>query len=368
MAWTEFDDYGSSNPADSTRIVFSRSTDHGETWSTPVKVSDRSGDCIDSDNTTEGAVPAVGPNGEVYTAWSGPLGIMFDKSTDGGVTWGQDVFVSTQPGGWDYDIPGIYRCNGLPVTVCDISTSAHRGTIYVNWTDQRNGLINTDVFIAKSTNGGTTWTVKQVNDDITMTHQFFSWMTVDPITGVLYVVFYDRRATQANATDVYVARSTDGGETFSNFKVSQTSFTPTSSIFFGDYANIAAYNGRVYPIWMRLDGSALSVWMAIINDSTTVGVPPASGQASNYLLAQNYPNPFNPSTTIQFGIAHREQVSLKVFDALGREVGELVDGILDAGVHNVVFHSWEYPVSSGVYYYRLKAGDFVATRSFVLLQ
>lgn len=59
-----------------------------------LTVSDQAGDCIDSDNTDEGAVPAVGPNGEVYLSWSGPQGIMFDKSTDGGVTWGKDVSVT----------------------------------------------------------------------------------------------------------------------------------------------------------------------------------------------------------------------------------------------------------------------------------
>ncbi|MCC7094327.1 MAG: exo-alpha-sialidase, partial [Ignavibacteriaceae bacterium] len=114
MTWTEFDDYGSSNPNDSSRIRFSKSTDQGLSWSDAVVISDVSGDCIDSDNTTEGAVPCVGPNGEVYVSWAGPLGIVLDKSFDGGQTWGQDIFVSDMPGGWDYEVSGIYRCNGLP--------------------------------------------------------------------------------------------------------------------------------------------------------------------------------------------------------------------------------------------------------------
>jgi hypothetical protein len=116
MAWTEFDKYGSADPNDSTRILFSRSTNSGETWSTPVRINDRGGDCRDEDDTVEGAVPAVGPNGEVYLSWAGPLGLMFDKSIDGGNTFGQDIFVSSQIGGWDLAIPGIYRANGLPVT------------------------------------------------------------------------------------------------------------------------------------------------------------------------------------------------------------------------------------------------------------
>lgn len=369
VAWTEFDSYGSSSHSDSSRILMSRSTNAGITWSDPVRVSDRAGDCIDSDNTDEGAVPAIGPQGEVYLTWSGPLGIEFDKSTDGGVTWGKDVFVSDQPGGWDYMIPGINRCNGLPVTACDVSHSAHRGTIYVNWTDQRHGLDNTDVFIATSSDGGATWSpAKQVNDDLTVAQQFFTWMTIDQATGYVYVVFYDRRATEGTATDVYMARSTDGGATFTNFKVSEYSFTPTSTIFFGDYTNIAAYNGKVYPIWTRLDGNALSVWIAIVDDSVATRVPLEKGYASSFELLQNYPNPFNPSTMIQFNIPVRAHVTLKVYDVVGEKIETLIDRVVDSGEHTVVFSALDHHLASGVYFYRMTAGRFFETKKFVLLQ
>ena len=267
IAWTEFDSYGSSSAPDSSRILVSRSTDGGATFSSPVRVSDRGGNCVDSDSTVEGAVPAIGPGGEVYLSWAGPWGIMFDKSTDGGVTWGSDVYVADQAGGWDYNISGIYRANGMPVTACDRSSSPYHGSIYVQWSDQRHGSLGTDIFFARSTDGGATWgSTIQVNDDTSHRQHFFSWMTVDQTTGSIYVVFYDRRATTGDATDVYVARSTDGGSTWKNFKVSQSAFTPNSGVFFGDYTNIAAQGGMAYPIWMRLDGGTLSVWTAIIDD------------------------------------------------------------------------------------------------------
>jgi len=273
VTWTEFDDYGSSNPSDSSRIRFSKSTDAGISWTTAKTISDVSGDCIDSDNTDEGAVPAVGPNGEIYVSWAGPLGLMFDKSTDAGQTWGDDIFVSNIPGGWDFNVSGISRCNGLPITMCDISNSPFRGNVYVGWSDQRNGTNNTDVFFVKSTDGGNTWSSPlKVNDDQTSRHQFFTWMTVDPTTGHIWAVFYDRRNTTGDATDVFVAKSTDGGDTFENFKVSQSSFTPSSFVFFGDYTNITAWNGKIYPIWMRADNQTMSVWVAHVIDSTTVPV------------------------------------------------------------------------------------------------
>lgn len=322
MSWTEFDNYGSSNTADSTRILFSRSTDAGTTWSTPLRISDHGGDCIDEDNTVEGAVPAVGPNGEIYTAWSGPLGIMFDKSLNGGVTWGADVFVSSQPGGWDFAVSGIYRANGLPITSCDVSNSPYRGNIYVSWSDQRNGLTDTDVFLIRSTDGGQTWgPTRRVNNDLTTRDQFFNWMTIDQTTGYLYVVFYDRRNTLGNNTDVYVARSTDGGETFSNFTVSQSSFNPTSNIFFGDYTNIAALNGKVYPIWMRLDGSNLSVWTALITDSVgaTYQFPVSAGwnmislpvTVNDRRKSVVYPTATTPATAYEEGSGYVQRDTLR---------------------------------------------------------
>ena len=367
MAWTEFDNYGSSNRSDSSRIRFSRTTDRGVTWMSPVVLSDRGGNCIDSDSTVEGAVPSVGPNGEVYVAWSGPAGIMLDRSTDGGVTWGRDVFVRDHPGGWDMAIPGINRCNGMPITGCDISNSRYRGNVYIGWADQRNGLTDTDIFFIRSTDGGATWGgEKRVNTDLTQTHQFFPWMTVDPVTGYIYFVFYDRRATTGNATDVYVARSTDGGDSFTNFKVSATSFTPQSSVFFGDYTGIAALNGKVYPIWMRMDGTALSVWTALVTDSVATGAGEPEGTPAAFLLEQNYPNPFNPSTMIAFELPAAGAVRLVVTDALGREIETLVDGERPAGRSTVAWNP--AGLASGVYYYTLTSGAHRETKRAVLVR
>lgn len=372
MSWTEFDRYGSSAPGDSSRILFSRSTDAGVTWSKPVKVSDLSGDCVDSDNTVEGAVPAVGPHGEIYLAWAGPLGIMFDKSTDGGVTFGKDRFVAAQPGGWDFNVPGIYRCNGLPVTACDVSSSPHRGNVYVAWSDQRRGVDDTDIFCIKSADGGQTWgPVKTVNDDGAAKQQFFVWMAVDQITGNIYFVFYDRRNTAGNATEVYVAKSTDGGESFVNFKVSESAFIPDAGIFFGDYTNIAAYKGKVHPIWMRMDGTNLSIWTAVINDPPTLVAGENSVVPGHFSLSAIYPNPVqlsvtDPSATIRFSLPDADEVALKIYDVAGREVATLINARKEAGIHQIRFEANQ--LATGIYFYRLTAGSFSATRKMLVIR
>jgi len=372
VTWTQFDEYGTSAPDKFSNILFSKSTDAGTTWTPAMQINKVSGDCVDSDNTTEGAVPAVGPEGQVYVAWSGPAGIVFDRSLDGGETWlEEDIFISDQPGGWDYNVPGIMRCNGLPVTCCDISaTSVNKGTIYVNWTDQRNGTQNPDVWLAKSTDGGDTWTPPmRVNDDDTDKAQFFSWMTIDQANGDVYIVYYDRRNYDNESTDVYLAHSTDGGETFSNFKISESPFIPYSSIFFGDYTNIVAYNGRVRPIWTRLENGNLSVLTAIIDQ--IVDEPEIAEELikAPIHLDINYPNPFKASTYISYKLREPAVISLSVYDVYGRKIASLISNQpVNAGKYTEIFHATDYNLSPGVYYFALSTNQTVKKQKMLLVE
>ncbi|MCB0689407.1 MAG: exo-alpha-sialidase, partial [Saprospiraceae bacterium] len=161
---------------------------------------------------------------------------------------------------------GFGRANGMPVTGCDLSKSPYRGTVYINYCDQSNGEDDTDVWLVKSVDGGEHWSEPfRVNNDPSGRHQFFTWMTVDPVTGAIYVVFYDRRNHEDFATDVYLAYSFDGGETFKNIRISEKPFYPSTNYFLGDYNNISAYDGVVRPIWTRLDGHSTSILTALIN-------------------------------------------------------------------------------------------------------
>jgi hypothetical protein len=255
MTWTQFDAYNSKKPEDSSVIVFSKSSDQGATWSEPKRISFYAGDCLDDDNTVEGAVPAVGPNGEIYVTWTGPKGLVMQKSMDGGETWlAKEKLLEKHYGGWTLDIPGIYRANGLPILKCDLSNGPNRGTLYLNWCDQRNGDDDTDVWIMKSVDGGESWSNPiRVNQDTSKRHQFFTWMTLDQSSGYLYFVYYDRRATEETDTETYMSYSTDGGETFTDIELSAQSFTPIPDLFFGDYLNIDAVNGIIYAVWPRIE-------------------------------------------------------------------------------------------------------------------
>ena len=86
----------------------------------------------------------------------------------------------------------------------------------------------------------------------------------------------------------------------------------------------------------------------------------------DYILRQNYPNPFNPLTTISYNLPHRTHVSLTVFNPLGQQVAQLVDGEEESGYHEVRFDGKD--LSGGVYFYRLRAEVFVQTRALGLVR
>jgi hypothetical protein len=368
VSWTQFDKYGTSNPEKFSNILFSKSTDAGASWSDALQINKVSGDCVDSDNTAEGAVPAVGPNGEVYVAWAINDSIMFDRSLDEGTSWiDDDIFVSSQPGGWDYAIPGINRCNGLPVTCCDLSPSPYNGNIYINWSDQRNGEDDTDIWFCKSTDGGDTWTeALRVNDDEAGKQQFLSWMVVDQANGDIYIVFYDRRNYDDRNTDVYLARSSDGGESFENILISESPFLPSSSVFFGDYTNITAYNKQVRPIWARAEGASMSVWTALID--MTEGVAEAEAFVP-FSITQNYPNPFIETTYFSYKITEASSITIAVYDLYGRLIATLVDHKMTSpGKYNGQFDASRYHLPGGVYYLTLTFKNQIQKRKMLLIE
>ncbi len=99
---------------------------------------------------------------------------------------------------------------------------------------------------------------------------------------------------------------------------------------------------------------------------TTVGITPVNSVVKNFELKQNYPNPFNPTTNINFSIPKNQNVSLKVYDMMGKEVASLVNEFLKAGEYKADFSGAN--LSSGVYYYALKTDEFISTKSMVLVK
>ncbi|MDP4220945.1 MAG: T9SS type A sorting domain-containing protein [Bacteroidota bacterium] len=372
LSWTEFDAYKTSQPRfDSSRILFSSSVDQGATWSTPIVVSDSDGDCADSSNTVEGARCTTGPNGEIYITWCGPSGLLFDKSTDGGKTFGKDKILSAITPGWLFNVSGIYRCNAFATPICDISSRKTRGNLYVVFSDKRNGENNSDVFLLRSTDGGSSWSVPlRVNDDTTQTEQFFPSAAIDQTTGFIYCLFYDRRDhIGRNLTEVYLARSIDGGLSFQNFRLNSNRFNPSNKIYLGDYTHIAASNTYVYPAWTEEksnnDGITFSesIWTAIVIDTgalrAAVTEPASPNQAD--LSVSLSPNPTHTQLHITVNRSAELHGSLEIRDVMGRSV--MAVPMTSESMTMDVSH-W----ASGVYYCIVECGDERAVQKFIVGQ
>ncbi|HSW55299.1 MAG TPA: T9SS type A sorting domain-containing protein [Ignavibacteriaceae bacterium] len=123
---------------------------------------------------------------------------------------------------------------------------------------------------------------------------------------------------------------------------------------------------RTDPPWGGIYAQQISKYGNLGEVITTVIGENNNINASSLYLAQNYPNPFNPITKIQYAVGNRQFVSLKVYDILGRQVATLVNDEKSAGSYTVEFNAGE--LSSGVYYYKLTAGDFSEIKKLVLVK
>ena len=245
-------------------IRVATSSDHGATFSV-TRADNPSGP-----GRSIGAVPFVGPNGELYVAWNdfAANAITFNRSFDGGATWGTPVVVSTKTLPFDIAIPAISFRGALLYPACDTDRSGgeHNGRLYCTWMDLTPGGV-TDIFASFSDDNGATWSPRQaVTDPLGFAvDRFYPWLSVDPTNGAVNISFYDTRNDITGArymTDVYFTQSTDGVSWRQpNTRVSSASSNehdcngviPCSAINYGnqygDYTGLVSYNGVSHPIW-----------------------------------------------------------------------------------------------------------------------
>lgn len=176
-----------------------------------------------------------------------------------------------------------------------------------------------------------------------------------------------------NYSDVFFVRSTDGGSTWAiPLNLSGTRLLDER------YPSMSRWNaaGQANLVWQEDpspggaafpgEGDTTRTRQVFCRVSNITFASEDAATPREFRLEQNYPNPFNPTTTIRFHLPHREFVSLRVFDVLGREVAMLVNEVRDSGEHEV---QWDASrVGSGVFFYRLRAGEFVSARKMILIR
>jgi BNR repeat-like domain len=237
-------------------VFVSRSTDRGESFSAPVRVSDY----VTGQNGLIAADPFVSPNGHVHVAWQDWAHSRLRTSTsmDGGRTWRADVTIAHTQTAFDLDLPSIDVRGALLYPSCDADTSggAYRGRLYCSWWDGTEES-DTEVYVSRSTNDGASWSNPVLVNDVQSGDQYYQWLAVDPVTGDVDLSWYDTRGDPSRqSVNVFFAASGNGGASFSdNIRVTtarSNEETGTNINFgnqYGDYEGLDAYGGVAHPVW-----------------------------------------------------------------------------------------------------------------------
>jgi hypothetical protein len=373
-------------------VLISYTTNSGANWTSPAPINNP------PPQRCSGGDMETGPNGEIYNTWSGVTSTLpftedyagFGVSANGGVNWTvqQNIF---DMNGINGTLPskGNIRVNGLPRIDVDLSAGPRRGWIYIITTEKNIAPAGTDpdIIFHRSTNGGSSWSQGiRVNQDALNNGkiQYFPAVRVDS-AGNIFVLYYDDRNTASDSAEVYLSRSTDGGNTWNDFVVSDNRFKPKSIIggpssYQGDFISLTSVGNKLHAFWMADYSGLYQIWSSILNINTIGIKQTGSVIPKDFSLEQNYPNPFNPVTRIRFNLPIPSEggeytplafgeglgVRLIIYDLLGKQISELINGELKPGSYEVDFNGSNLP--SGVYFYTLKTNEFSKTKKMILLK
>jgi photosystem II stability/assembly factor-like uncharacterized protein len=354
-------------PADTTFIW--RTTDGGATWQIAYTQLHGFLDAVQMISPTEGI--AVGDPVE------GKFTIL--RTTDAGVSWSRiptepfqlnseaGIFRALCTYGSNYIWFGTWVGNNSSSAVYHSTDAGATWTrspdLFPDWvstvwfSDPQHGISN-ELSFARSTDGGFTWIPIT---DLPAGHWYHDQFTTTAVTGGK-----DYWAVVDNA----IYRSTDLGESWN------ISYAGIDTLTFASFVTVGDFTAG----WVTSLGNkivACNFYNPTDVHETVNGEIP-----TEFKLSQNYPNPFNPSTTISWQSPIGSQQTLKIFDILGNEVAALVDEYKPAGRYEVEFNAANLPsrqgsaLTSGVYFYQLKAGDpstgsgqaFIQTRKMILIK
>jgi len=350
------------------------STNNGTSWSSFIRLTN---------NSASSEYPCVSASGSyVHVVWhdnrDGNYEIYYKRSTDNGVTWGNDTRMTNNSGASEFPsiatllnyVYIVWQDNTLDNNTeiyCYYSTnngtswssfirltnnpaaserpcvSAAGNDVHVVWHDKRDGTYE-EIYYKRSTNNGVNW-----GSDTRMTNNsaFSTFPSIVALGNYVGLVWEDNSVD--NNYEIYHYFSYDRGTTWSNYV--RLTNNPFSSVD----PHIAAFGSGVHVVWRDDRDGNNEIYYKRNPTGTTAVQSSGTEIPGDYRLSQNYPNPFNPVTMIEFDIPKSSYVRLKVYDILGREISRVVDQMLEAGRYTVDFDASE--LSSGTYFYRIEASD-----------
>jgi predicted lipoprotein with Yx(FWY)xxD motif len=265
---------------------------------------------------------------------------------------------------------GVALCTATNLQQFPVHADDGAGGAIVTWQDYRSGAY--DVYAQRiDVSGNVLWATDGVPISAETNAQMSPDITGDGQDGAI-ITWRDYRDN--GNQDIYAQRIDNNGIvqwTVNGIAVSVSTADQYTPAIISD-----GNGGAIITWWDYRNGSTADIYAQQISHNGQLGVVsdvendiyllPAS-----FRLEQNYPNPFNPSTVINYQLPVSSDVTLKVFDILGNEIATLVDEYRPAGRYEVEFNSHSGNVRnlpSGVYFYQLRAGDFIETKKMILLK
>ncbi len=363
-------------------VVFSRSDDGAESWQAPVQINHPS-------MRNAGGDMAIGRDGSVHLCWAGvapaspftEIFVGYARSDNGGDDW-QVHETAFEMNGIQGTLPekANIRVNGLPRIAIDNSGGPRNGWIYLVTTEKDRAPAGSDpdIILHRSSDGGQSWSPGiRVNQDLLNNGkiQYFPAIAVDHAGGV-NVIYYDDRTTTSDSTGLFLARSTDGGDSWQEWEISDRHFQPVpiggmGQGYQGDNIDLTVAGNTLWPVWMDNRNGIYQIWTAPVELETVSIADEAGGPPDGFALHPNFPNPFNPATTITYRLPLATRVALDIFDISGRKIRTLATGQRRAGFHQAIWDGRDQlgqRVSSGIYLYQIKTADFRQIRKMVLLR
>ncbi len=238
------------------------------------------------------------------------------------------------------------------------------GNFIIVWQDFRNA--NWDIYFQRYTDTGTTLGVNtKVNDDAGSAYQKIPSIYLN-IAGDFVIVWMDYRYGQTNPDIIGQRYFSTGNPDGSNYRIvadgpnngesSPVVCGNNNSIFFSWEDNRRSNDWDIYSKIVGWN------WNGVTDVLEEENIIP-----KNYSLYQNYPNPFNPNTKISWQSPVGSWQTIKLFDVLGRELETIIEGYYEAGSHSTLY-TVNSTLPSGVYFYQLKAGNFVQTKKMMYLK
>jgi hypothetical protein len=314
-------------------VYYKRSTDLGNTWEIDRRLTN---DPDDSYNPSISLSDSL-----IHLAWqdgrAGNNEIFYKRSTDNGVNWTTDTRLT-------FNIGISYN------PVITVSPSA----LHVIFRDSRFGEY--DIFYLRSTDEGITWEGERMLTHNTADSLVF---TVAASGSALHMVWEDDRDGNY---EIYYKRSLDEGVSW------EQDTRLTNDAGFSFYAFVSAADSVVHVLWYdNRDGNNEIYYKRNMKGNSPVQVQNINAiDPYGYSLFQNYPNPFNPMTVIRYSLSDNRFVLLKVYDANGRQVKTLVNDNQNKGTYEIDFDGTN--LSSGIYFYKITAGDFHTVRRMLLVK